>query len=152
MEDKKSLDLIFDEARRQLKLQNRRIHSVDGKMATIGGFTGVILGIAITKQFLDTHCLGLLKTGIIFLTSSLIFSLCASFPKKYREDPNSKVLEEDYIEKDEATTKRQILSNYNESYVENEKILKNKVLLGKFSIITLIIGLLFIIINFFIGG
>lgn len=144
----KSLDLIFEETRRQLELQVRRIESIDGKIGIIFGFTGVIFGIVATveaKTFV-------LKIVIGFLMISLILGLGAFWFKRYVEDPNPKALEKYYLEKESIETKRQILANYTASYEKNRKTLSKKLLIAKISWIFLLLSVIFIAINFLKGG
>jgi len=67
----KSLNLIFDETRRQLQIQLNAIESIDGKIGIIIGFTGVILGIVASTDKSKVSCPILFGLGIFLLVVSL---------------------------------------------------------------------------------
>lgn len=138
----KSINLIFEEARRQLEIQIGSIGSIDSKIGMIIGFNGVILGIAFSMDRSLISILWLYKIGIFLLFISFLAGIRAFWFRKYNMDPDPGALVKYYLKEEELFTKKRLIANYVNSYAMNKKILNGKINAAKISFIILFFGIL----------
>lgn len=140
-----SIITIYDIIEGRFKMQHELIGSLDTKLALVITFSGVI--IAIIFQVNPTNKGTFFFMAVGFLIVAISLSFIGYKTKKYREDPDPRMLKKKYLDKNKQQILKQVIINLTSAYNENRKKLKNKAELFTLSLISLGIGLICLILQ-----
>ena len=134
---KNSNDLIFSEIRRRLDDLEESAKNIDTKGVLTLSFIGAIIaGLVNSSWFLDLN----FKYHLLILfslTSTALLAFGAIIVRQYRRDPDPTNLIKNYSNKPEIITKNQLISNFEQSYTNNEQVIKDKAKFLKAAFISL---------------
>jgi hypothetical protein len=143
---------IYDVIQRQLEIQLDNVSFLDNKASSIIGLLSTLLaGISVLKP--KAFSVNFLVTlGFLCIFSSVLLSIVAYWVRNYQIPPKPRAFLYEQIKEDYITTINQQSSNLVDAYEKNEAIIKKKVSFLKSSLVTLLVGLLFILVGHTIGG
>ena len=135
-----TLELVYNEVKGALNTQFQSLDGLNTKASVIVGFVGVIIGISLnlyshSNSYLFGSCMTL------FLIS-IFFALYAYKVENYWRDPEPRRLAENYLRKDGAHVKKQLIDNFIQSFEDNEIKIKRKGRYINYSLILLSTGLI----------
>lgn len=150
-----SLDLIYVEVKDRLDQQFKQIETITTRAGFITGFASLVLATLITiRKNMGELCnaeIILLGVAGVLYGLVLFFSYRAYGLKTYTRDPEPRPLRDGYLQKPEYETKRQILTQFIESFDHNTKIINERVknlkraIFSLFGLIIFLLALLFIL-------
>jgi len=147
MED--SLNLIFQEVKERLKDQLLSIDQVATKFNFLLAFNGIIIAAIFGSLFdQENKCFSglFLLFSVLALLLSALFDLIGLFLKKYRRDPDPKMLFDNYEKAEEKETKRVLVQNLIQSFEANTIKLQEITKFFRYSIVLSVAGLFLIFI------
>ncbi len=127
----KSLDLVFSEVKERLVIQFEAIDSLDSKVGTVLSTASVVMSIGAGLQLsfpnaIEVGPLIVLIAGAIAYCACMAYSVQAFQVRDYRRDPEPRPLMDNYLDEDEALTKRQLIANLVESFESNVAAIDRK--------------------------
>ena len=132
---------IAELARHAQDSQVASIQSLDGKAATLIGFSGVVLGLVFTSSAADrwnvalTVGVSLILAGITALTGALL-------PRRYKRNPNILALRARYLDSDPAMTHVAVIDSIQSALAYNADINRWKVRALRLGTLLAIAGIL----------
>jgi len=141
--------ILFESIKNKFDFLSNADNALDSKVGTLIGFE-----IAIGIGYLSFAFNGLTNVkyiesilGMIILSISLIFLLIVNWPKDYITISVNLLEHQDYLDKPEKELLLQLISDAQEAFTINNKILKLKVKLYRLAIIFLIISVILLILS-----
>ncbi len=145
----KTLELIYSEVKDALNIQFQSIDSLNTKASIIIGFVGVIIGISLNLYpYGNSYLFGSCMT---FFLVSTFFSFFAYKTESYRRDPEPRQLTKKYLREDNKKVRKQLIDNFIQSYEDNKNRIEKKARHINYSLISLFIGLILLILSMFVG-
>ena len=157
MVDSKTLDILLDESKSQKIQTLQTVTHLDTKASIIIAVTGIILGIIFSGSFFNMEFLLIfsfsnlmLFLGIVLLFASMIISLYSIKLTNFRFDPELRPLVEGYSKKQPGEVKEKLISHFVNSFEENLEKIGTKSYFINASYYLLVIGLVLLLISFYI--
>lgn len=149
MEENTKYKILFDSIKSKFDYLSNADNCLDGKSGTLMG-----IEIALAVGYISFAFSGLegIKfyegiTGLVLLLLSIFLLLLVNLPKNYTTISVNIDDRKDYLDKTEKDLLLQLISDAQNAFTHNNKILKNKVKLYKFSILLLAISSLLLILS-----
>ena len=139
-----NIDIALDEARRKLDFQAQQIDGLDTKSGIILGADGVLIALFIPIISTHSNLINeiLVKIALIPIFISLVLSLVSLSNIKFNNPPNLNRLWSHYVPlEDSSETKLEITKAMISAVSENEKPIKVKSNLWRYSYISLSISI-----------
>lgn len=161
-EKPKSLEIVYTEIKSRLDKQSEEIDTLNQRASVLLGFVTLLMsllaGFTTTVKVPDLPGDSLIPVLLTLIAAILyihilIFAYLGYKIQTYRRDPEPRPLRDGYLIKNEETTKRQVISNFIDSYETNAKhISKKKNMLNKAYILFIIeaIYIITVAVGFFI--
>lgn len=121
-----SLELVYELTVEQLRGQIARIEALDAKIATVVGFTGVLLILTVTAGERIDAPPGPLAAAAVLLLGSVLILLLALRVRRYRFDPDVRVLRQDYLNLPVDQTRIGVIDTVVEALDANDEQLRWK--------------------------
>lgn len=126
--DNDSVTLVYEEIKKRLEVQQSQRETYERKASMLIAFAGVtfafLMGARDTLVALPGCSQKLLIISIFLFVISVILALIVSWVYVYRVDPDPKVFAEKYISKSSIEIKKQLISNFIDSFMTNNKTIK----------------------------
>ncbi len=149
MEENGKFKILFESIKSKFDFLSNADNSLDGKAGTLMGFE-ITLGIG----YLSFVAVGLngIKfyegiVGLVLLGFSAILLMRVNWPKDYTTISVNLLEHKEYLNKTENELLLQLISDAQNAFTKNNKILKTKAILYRFAIILLIISSFLLILS-----
>jgi hypothetical protein len=158
-----SLDVIFELAKEKLCFQSEQWNSIDQKNAIVLAVYGIILAILVTFDLEEngiylkfTKIIGLLF-WLFCIIMGMIYSIASLWPRNIDMPPKISKLSEKYLCSDGYDTKNVLLSSFEKSIEENDKVIDKKIdylekSIKRYLPLSLVVTLIFVFIKLFLRG
>jgi hypothetical protein len=137
-----SLELVYQLALAQLRGRLERIDALDSKIATLLGFTAVIVALLLNADLVVDRWNWITTVGAGLLLSGLVLLFLAFSAQPYRRDPNLRQLRERHRRLPVVETQLRVVENIVDAIRENDGALERKTLLLNGAALLALIGLL----------
>lgn len=149
MEENGKFKILFESIKSKFDFLSNADNSLDGKAGTLMGFE-ITLGIGYLSFIVGgLNGVKLYEgiIGLILLGASAILLLIINRPKNYMSTSVNLLDHLEYLEKTEKDLLLQLISDIQNAFTENNKILKAKVKIYKFGMALLIISTFLLILS-----
>jgi len=140
-----NINFLLDIVSKKIDRQVDNWNSLDHKLGLLSGFIATIIGAEVALMFKYLG-LNIFSLSIIILFSSLIIALIGLWPKDFLDPIDiNEYYTDKYLKNSIKSVKNKSLADFKACYQKNNKILKNKSLFFKLSIIIFVLGIVLLI-------
>jgi hypothetical protein len=139
-----SLRLIYELALAQWAGRLERIDAADSKIATLLGFTAVIVALLLNAEFVVDGWNWVTTAGAALLLLGVVVLFVAFRAHRYRRDPDLSQFREQYQGLPVAETQLRVVDNLVDAIRQNDATIEGKAKLANVAALLALVGLLLV--------